>query len=87
MTHGSVEDPTALGGRRTVAMKEMSGGLVYALYADDGRAVAHRPATSESPQGLVAVQGTGPLPLNMWTDIVVTYGGWGALRFFVNGHR
>jgi hypothetical protein len=32
----------------------------------------------------VAVRGTGPLPLNTWSHIAVTYGD-GFLRFYVNG--
>ena len=51
--------PTALGGWRTVAMKEASGGLAYALYADDG--VPSRPAGYVNRgSGDVAAQGDWP---------------------------
>jgi glucose/arabinose dehydrogenase len=75
--------PTALGGWRTVVMKEAAGGLAYSLYADDD--TPSRPAGYVNRNNRdVSAPGAGPLPLDTWTHLAVTYGG-GFLRLYVNG--
>ena len=67
--------PTALSGWRTVAMKEVNGGLVYALYAHDD---APRPAAYVRIAGKSqsdTTGGTASLPLNTWTHLAATYDG------------
>ena len=77
--------PTALSGWRTVALKEAPGGLAYALYANDN--VPTRPSGYVNlGAGDRVVTGAGPLPLNTWSHIAVTYGD-GNQRFFVNGQQ
>jgi Concanavalin A-like lectin/glucanases superfamily len=72
----------AEGGWRTVALKETSRGLSYALYASDA---VHRPSgyfridDSELP-----VPSTNRLPLNTWSHVATTYDG-SHMRVFVNG--
>ena len=75
--------PAALGAWRTVALKESSAGLAYGLYANDNAPA--RPSGQVNLGGPDrVVQGNGPLPLNTWSHIALTYGG-GNLRLFVNG--
>jgi hypothetical protein len=74
--------PTALSGWRTVALKERSGGLVYALYAHDN---VPAPAVYARVGGVdVRVAGASSLPLNTWSHLAATYDG-AALRLYVNG--
>jgi hypothetical protein len=72
--------PSALGGWRTVAFKERSGGLVYGLYADQA---------GGRPLGEVFIgsdrNATGAaLPLHAWSHLATTYDG-SLLRLYVNG--
>ena len=67
MTIEAWVNPAALSGWRTVALKGMPGGLVYALYAHDD---APRPAgtLATTGSGDVSAIGTSALPLGTWTS-------------------
>lgn len=84
MTLEAWVNPTALGGWRTVVLKETSNDLAYTLYADDGTDPVPAGYGATSTGALLRASGTGPLPLNTWSHLAVTYGG-GFVRFYVNG--
>jgi hypothetical protein len=76
--------PTAAGSSlTTVAMKERSGGLAYALYAANG--AGKPPAGYVDQSGAdTSTVGSSALPLNAWSYLTVTYDG-SHLRIYVNG--
>ena len=84
MTLEAWVDPSTLTSSwRTIVFKERPGGMLYALYANNGS--ANRPvgqvflgnAERDAP-------GTSSVPLNAWTHLAATYDG-SALRLYVNG--
>jgi uncharacterized protein (TIGR03437 family) len=75
-------NPTVLSGSwRTVIIKQSTGALMYALYAN---------TDTQQPSGHVFIasefdtRGTGTLALNAWTHLAATYDG-NFLRLYVNG--
>ena len=86
MTLEAWTNPSALGSGssnwRTTAFKQQPGGMVYALYANNGSGA--RPAGQVNIGGERNVVGTAQLPLDVWTHLAVTYDG-GSLKLYVNG--
>ena len=76
--------PTSLGGQwRTVALKEKTGQMAYALYAgtNAGGASGHVNVSGSSD---VFVQNASILPTNAWTHLASTYNG-SKIRLYANG--
>jgi chitodextrinase len=86
MTLEAWVNPSALGtvpsSWRTVLYKEQTGGMVYALYANNGSGA--RPAGQVNIGGEQNVVGSAQLPLNAWTHLAVTYDG-ASLKLYVSG--
>src|SRR5439155_26491119 len=76
--------PTAAQDFTTVAMKERSGGMSYALYGSDGTANPPSAYVHPSSAGDEAAIGTSALPLNTWSHLAATYNG-SILNLYVNG--
>src|SRR5205085_1380378 len=82
MTLEAWVNPAALGGWRTVILKEAGADEVYSLYANDD---VSRPNSSiRINNGYNTVLGSSILPLNTWSYLSSTYDG-AALRLYVNG--
>ena len=64
--------PSRLGGWRTVAAKERTGGLVYGLYGDQA---GGRPLGQVDIGGERNAVGTASLPLNAWSHLATTFDG------------
>lgn len=75
--------PTSSSGWRTVLLKEVSGGLRYALYAYSD---TPRPSVYIDVDGVSTafVEGPTQLPIGTWTHLASTYDG-SILRLYVNG--
>jgi glucose/arabinose dehydrogenase len=74
-------NPAVLGDWRTVALKEQSAQLVYALYAnnDVGRPSGHLFTTGD-----LSTSGANALPVNTWSHLAMTWDGT-TQRLYVNG--
>ncbi len=73
--------PTALGGYRTVAMKETAGGAAYYLYSGPGDLAMGGGGFGGSYR---EISGGAALPLNTWTHLATTYDG-ANIRVYRNG--
>src|SRR3954454_7997097 len=74
--------PTTVSAWRTIMLKELTGGLVYAMYGngDTNRPSAH----SFIGASEFDTRGTAQVAANTWTHLATTYDGLN-LRLYVNG--
>jgi hypothetical protein len=81
MTLEAWVNPSTLSGWRTILLKEQSGNLTYALYANtDGNV----PSGEMYVGANTDIRGSAQLPLNTWSHVAVTYNG-SVFKFFLNG--
>ncbi len=81
MTLEAWVNPRTLSSWRQVLLKERSGGLSYALYANTA---GNRPAGYIRLSSDIGLSGTSQVPINSWTHLATIYDG-SALRLYVNG--
>jgi hypothetical protein len=89
MTLSAWVNAAQFNGWETIMLKERGvGAMSYALYAQDGGVLN---GGADAPSGVVradaadqAVQGTSPVPLNVWTHLATTYDGT-TQRIYING--
>ena len=73
--------PTALNSWQAAVIKEASGGLSYAVYANTS---SRTPAAALHTSSDVNLYGSSALPLNSWSHITASYDG-ATVKLYVNG--
>jgi methionine-rich copper-binding protein CopC len=83
MTLEAWVNPSALSDWSAVILKERTGGLDYALYADNG---ANQPPSGyiHTSSGDSFAEGGSAIPLNTWSNLAATYDG-ANINLYVNG--